>query len=299
MDKRKQSQTDSSYEDAKKFWDSLSDNPQTEIEPVSEQVKKEFHRKLIARIAAQEQKKEKRKIIRYSSLLVAATLVLIGSIVSYRSLFLPDVYQARDSDLMITLKDGSKVTLSKDAILTIEKSFPADTRDVFLEGNATFNVSKSKIHPFIVHAGSYETKVLGTVFKITQDKTNFKVDLYEGRVQVIKTEKPTETFVIHPKETFSNLGSKDVATIVDTKSINGSKIDNSATVSFTDIELFNAIKILEDTYNVKIQFPPSVANSKISASKEKATAPDLIRMISLKLNLKTKKIDDKTFQLEK
>jgi len=297
MDKRKQPQADS-YEDAKKFWDSLANNPQTDIEPVSEHEKKEFHRKLFARIEAHETKKRKRKIIRYSSLLVAATLVLIGSIVSYRSLYLPDVYQARDNDLMITLKDGSKVTLSKGAKLTVEKSFPSDTRDVFLEGNAVFNVTKSKIHPFIVHAGSYETKVLGTVFKITQDKTNFNVDLYEGKVQVIKTDKPTETFVIHPKETFSNLGSKDVATIVDSKSISTTQSDNSATVSFTDLELFNAIKILEDTYGVEIQFPPTVANSKISATKEKATAADLIRLISLKLNLKTKKINDKTFQLE-
>lgn len=297
MDKRKQPQADS-VEDAKKFWDSLSNKPQTGIEPISDQEKKEFHRKLFARIDAQEAKKRKRKLIRNSSLLVAATLVLIGSIISYRYLYLPDLYQAKETALMITLKDGSKVTLSKGAKLTIEKSFPGGTRDVFLEGNAVFKVAKSKIHPFIVHAGSYETRVLGTVFKITQHKTNFTVDLYEGKVQVIKTEKPAEAFTIHPKETFSNQGSKDVATIVETKSTDGSRSTNSATISLTDLELSNAIKILENTYDIKIHFPPAVGNSTISATKEKATAADMIRLISLKLNLKNTKINDKTFQLE-
>lgn len=295
MDKRKHPEP-LSLDEAKELWESLADN--IDCEPVTEQEKKEFHRKFYARIEAQEAKKRKSKTIRFTTVMVAAVLFLIGSIVSYRSLYLPDVYQSTGNVLKVTLKDGSTVTLSKGAILTVEKSFPADTRDVFLEGNAIFKVAKSKIHPFIVHAGSYETKVLGTVFKITQDKTNFNVDLYEGKVQVIKTEKPTETFVIHPKETFSNLGSKDVVTIVDTKSTGRPESDNLATVSFTSLELFSAIKILEDTYGVEIKFPPTVGNSKISVTKENGTATDLVRLISLKLSLKTKKINDKTFQLE-
>lgn len=296
MDKRKHKSI--AIDEAKELWDSLTNNTDADLEPPTEQEAKEFHRKLYARIEAHEAQKRRRKTFRYSSMLVAASLVIIFSILAYRTLFLPDVYTAYHDDLKVTLKDGSTAILAKGAILTVEKSFPAATRDVFLTGDAVFNVTKSKNHPFIVHAGLYETKVLGTVFKITQHKTTFNVDLYEGKVQIIKAEKPAETFIIHPKETFSNLGSKDVATIIDTKSTDHYLSNNSATVSLTDLELSNAIKILENTYGVKIQFPPALANSKISATKEKATAADLIRLISLKLNLKTIKINDKTFQLE-
>lgn len=297
MDKRKQPDQ-LSFDEAQELWDKLGNKTDAELETPTEQEKREFHQKLYARIEAHQAKKRKIKTIQYTSLMIAAVLVLICSVISYRSLYLPDVYQANQNVLTFTLKDGSRVTLSKGAKLTVEKSFPADTREVTLEGDAVFNVTKSKIHPFVVHAGSYHTKVLGTIFKITQDNLRFKVDLYEGKVQVIKVEKPTEAFVIHPKETFSNFGSKDVATIVNTKSTVGSRSYNSATVSFSDIELFNAIKILENTYGIIIHFPPDFANSKISVTKEKATAADLIRLISLKLNLKTTKINDKTFQLE-
>ncbi|WP_185286250.1 FecR family protein [Chryseobacterium indologenes] len=297
MDKRKQPDQ-LSFDEAKELWDKLGNKTDAELETPTEQEKREFHQKLYARIEAHQAKKRKIKTIRYTSLMIAAVLVLIGSVISYRSLYLPDVYQANQNVLTFTLKDGSRVTLSKGAKLTVEKSFPADTREVILEGDAVFNVTKSKKHPFVVHAGSYQTKVLGTIFKITQDNLRFNVDLYEGKVQVIKAEKPTETFIIKPKQTFSNFGSKDVATIVATKTTDTTLKDNTATISFTDLKLMDAIKILEDTYAVEIQYPYTASNSKLSATKEKATAADMIRLISLKLNLNTKKINDKTFQLE-
>ncbi|UMQ43101.1 FecR family protein [Chryseobacterium sp. Y16C] len=297
MDKRKQPDQ-LSFDEAKELWNELGNKTDAELETPTEQEKREFHQKLYARIEAHQAKKRKIKTIRYTSLMIAAVLVLIGSVISYRSLYLPDVYQATQNVLTLTLKDGSIVTLSKGAKLTVEKSFPADTREVILEGDAVFNVTKSKIHPFIVHAGSYQTKVLGTIFKITQDNQRFNVDLYEGKVQVIKAEKPTETFIIKPKQTFSNFGSKDVATIVATKTTDTTLKNNTATISFTDLKLMDAIKILEDTYAVEIQYPSTASNSKLSATKEKATAADMIRLISLKLNLNTKKINDKTFQLE-
>ncbi|EFK36094.1 MULTISPECIES: FecR family protein [Chryseobacterium] len=297
MDKRKQPDQ-LSFDEAKELWNELGNKRDAELETPTEQEKREFHQKLYARIEAHQAKKRRIKTLRYTSLMVAAVLLLIGSVISYRSLYLPDVYQADQHVLTFTLKDGSSVTLSKGAKLTVEKSFPADTREVILEGDAVFNVTKSKIHPFIVHAGSYQTKVLGTIFKITQDHQRFNVDLYEGKVQVIKAEKPTETFVIKPKQTFSNFGSKDVATIVATKTTDTTLKNNTATISFTDLKLMDAIKILEDTYGVKIQYPSTASNSKLSATKEKATAADMIRLISLKLNLNSKKINDKTFQLE-
>lgn len=296
MDEHKQPKP-LSFDEAKSLWESLAHKTDPDLKPATEQEKKEFYRKLYARIEAHEAKKRKLKTTRFTTVMVAAVLLLIGSIISYRSLYLPDVYEATQNAISVTLKDGSKVYLSKGAKLKVEKAFPGQTRDVFLEGDAEFAVSKSKAHPFIVHTGLYETKVLGTVFKITQSGPAFNVDLYEGKVQVIKTEKPAETFIIQPKQTFSNLGSTNIATIIPTKTADGSQKHYTATISFTDIELRTAIEILQDTYGVEIRYPPAASSSKISATATKATATDLLRLISLNLNLKIKTINGKTFQL--
>ncbi|MFP3675408.1 FecR domain-containing protein, partial [Bacillus sp. SIMBA_031] len=71
------------------------------------------------------------------------------SLIGYNTLVKPDVYLAKLQNSEIKLSDGSVVILSQGCKLTVEKSFPADTREVFLEGNAVFYVAKSKEHPFI------------------------------------------------------------------------------------------------------------------------------------------------------
>ncbi len=275
------------------------DDLHNEIEPLSDKESKELWDSLLSRIKAYEERKRKRNIIRYSSLMAAATLVLIASVVAYRSFFLPAVYNAGSNDLAITLKDGSKVTLSKGAKLTVEKSFPSATREVFLEGDAIFQVAKSKTHPFIVHGNGYETKVLGTTFKVTQTGKIFNVHLYEGTVQVTKTDKPKDVFVLHPQETFSNMGTTKVATIVASKNKAESPKGNTATLSFDNAELTDVALVLQQTFGIKIKYPLELGNQKISITKEKTTPSAMMSLISSQLGLNLKNKDDKTFELEK
>ncbi|MCQ9634167.1 FecR family protein [Chryseobacterium sp. WG23] len=273
-------------------------NKDPHIEPLSAQEAEEDWIAIISRIRAHEAKKRKRKITRFVSAIAASILLLIGTILTYEMYVLPDVYYARDNDLVITLKDSSQITLSKGSKLTVDKTFPSDTRDVFLDGNAVFKVSKSKIHPFIVHAGSYEAKVLGTVFKVTQAGRTFNVDLYEGKVQVSNSAKPQESYIIRPRETFTNMGSKQVAAV--TPTINrGYKNENKiATLGFTDFYLQDALKIIEKTYAITIKIPSDKASSKISILSKEATAEELIERISVQLNLNIKKTNVNTFELE-
>ncbi|AZB25144.1 MULTISPECIES: FecR family protein [Bacteroidota] len=273
-------------------------NEKNEIEPLTDQESKEVWEKLTSRIKDYELKKQKRKMIRFTSLMVAAILVLIGSIVSYRSLYIPDVYQATQNVLTITLKDGSIVTLSKGAKLTVEKSFPSDTRDVLLEGDAIFNVSKSKTHPFIVHAGNYQAKVLGTIFKVVQSGSNLNIDLYEGKVQVTQNERIKESYVIHPNETFSNLGDTKVAVITPTKKETSEKTASKVSISFRDYDLQQAISTIEKIYGIKIIFPENRSYSKISIVAPEETADKLLERVAIQLNLNIEKVNENTFQLE-
>ncbi|KXH84907.1 FecR family protein [Chryseobacterium kwangjuense] len=273
-------------------------NKDPHIEPLSAQEAEEDWIAIISRIRAHEAKKRKRKITRFVSAIAASILLLIGTILTYRMYVLPDVYYARDNDLIITLKDSSHIILSKGAKLTVDKSFPSDTREVFLEGNAVFEVRKSKIHPFIVHAGSYEAKVLGTVFKVMQTSSTFTVDLYEGKVQVSNTAKPKESYILRPKETFSNMGSKQVVTVTPTMNTGNKNENITATLAFTDFYLQDAIKVVEKTYSVTIKFPSDKAFSKISILSKEATAEELVERISVQLNLNIKKTHVNIFELE-
>lgn len=275
------------------------DHGEKEIEPFTEHDDREFWKKLRSRIDIHEAKKKRqRRIIRWASWTSAAVLVLLCSLIAYRYFFLPDVYHAEHRMVSLILNDGSKVTLFKGATLTIDKSFPSNTRDVFLEGNAKFEVTKSKKHPFIVHAGNYQAKVLGTVFNVIQNGPSFKIFLHEGKVQVSQREKPKESYMLRPNETFTNTGDKNIALILSMENKASQKKDSRITLGFTDLDLEHAIALIELSYGIKISIPPDRKSSKITFHAQDETAEKLIERISIQLNLNIKKIDANTFELE-
>jgi hypothetical protein len=86
----------------------------------------------------------------------------------------------------IVLSDGTKVWLNSGSKLVFPVSFKGDKREVFLEGEAIFEVAHNSEKPFFVKATNYNIKVLGTVFSVsnyTEDK-DIETVLESGSVQI-------------------------------------------------------------------------------------------------------------------
>ena len=66
----------------------------------------------------------------------------------------------------MVLADGTKVWLNADSKLRFPVSFTAERREVYLEGEAYFEVAKDSEHPFIVHISRGAIEVLGTGFNV-------------------------------------------------------------------------------------------------------------------------------------
>ena len=87
---------------------------------------------------------------------------------------------------LLTLADGTKVTLNANSTLEYPQNFiDASERRVRLSGEAYFEVTKNPHRPFIVEAGEMQTKVLGTVFDVKAYSIGSpRVTLLEGKVKV-------------------------------------------------------------------------------------------------------------------
>jgi transmembrane sensor len=92
---------------------------------------------------------------------------------------------------VITLPDSSHVTLQPYSTLHYAHHFIENKREVFLEGEAFFSVTKDTTRPFLVYYNNIVTKVLGTSFTInTNAKTgNIEVSVKTGKVQVYENDK--------------------------------------------------------------------------------------------------------------
>lgn len=70
----------------------------------------------------------------------------------------------------LILVDGTKIWLSPSSSLEYPDQLIGNLREVKLEGEAFFDVAKDKKHPFIIHSGRMDTRVVGTSFNIQSYK---------------------------------------------------------------------------------------------------------------------------------
>ena len=92
--------------------------------------------------------------------------------------------QSNNTFVTQTFADNSSVELNHNSTLIIDKNYGNTTREMWLEGEASFNVTPSS-KPFIVHTKQGDITVLGTQFNVYNDVINdfAMVELYNGSIQ--------------------------------------------------------------------------------------------------------------------
>ncbi|MDO6429614.1 FecR family protein [Flavitalea sp. BT771] len=101
---------------------------------------------------------------------------------AYNSLVVP-----KGGQYKIVLPDASVVWINSASVLKYPASFAGQkTREVYLMGEAYFEISPDKIHPFIVKSDKQEARVLGTHFDINAypDNPTIRTTLLEGGLEV-------------------------------------------------------------------------------------------------------------------
>jgi transmembrane sensor len=119
-----------------------------------------------------------------------------------------EVSSRNGSKTTLTLPDGSKVWLNAGSVLTYNKDFGGEKREVELSGEAFFEVvpaispvTTQKI-PFLIHTQHIDVRVLGTAFNVKSypgDKQT-ETSLVHGKVEVMIHNRPDEKIILHPNE---------------------------------------------------------------------------------------------------
>jgi len=102
--------------------------------------------------------------------------------------------------LQTTLPDGSKVWLNSESRLTYNQDYGHAMREVYLQGEAFFEVMENKVKPFIVYSGELKITALGTSFNVNAiTSTESSVALVTGKVEVVnESGKKKESVVLEP-----------------------------------------------------------------------------------------------------
>ena len=105
----------------------------------------------------------------------------------------------KGGEYRIELEDGTKVWINSASRLRYPVVFSGDTREVYLDGEAYFEVRRDVDRPFIVHSGEQKVTVLGTSFGIScyASEANDYTTLVSGKVKV-DLERGKQSFVLEP-----------------------------------------------------------------------------------------------------
>ena len=100
----------------------------------------------------------------------------------------------------ITLVDGTNVWLNARTSLSYPVKFGKNNRQVVLDGEAYFDVTKDKSKPFIVQTDNYNVEVLGTQFDVNaySETGEFETTLMSGSVKVASASDSTQKITLKP-----------------------------------------------------------------------------------------------------
>jgi transmembrane sensor len=172
----------------------------------------------------------------------------------------------RGQKSQIVLADGTKVWLNSDTKIKYPGNFNKNQRDVYLDGEAFFEVAKNEHQPFVVHTSQVNVKVLGTKFNIKAyaDESDIETSLFEGKINLVLNNSLAENPVekeVEPGQSlvYSKADHQLVAKKIPQDEINGWKNNQ---LIFKDDTFSNLVRRLERWYDVKVVYDEKQFNDR-------------------------------------
>lgn len=222
----------------------------------------------------------------YWKVAAAVTLLLAAGMASYMFWvnMSTEVY-AENSRMMLSLPEGTQVTLAPGTKLTYQKNNFAE-RIVQVAGEAYFDVVKSD-NRFTVHLPHGAIEVLGTSFNVKTGNTT-EISLESGQLEFIAAQK---AWPLEAGERLTYDLQSGLASIEHMSNHNASSW-KTGVFQFDGITVKEAAALLEKFYAVPVVVDASVASCKVSGYFSQAPLNEIIASICLATGSSSSKEND-------
>ena len=210
-------------------------------------------------------------------LICSVAIILTGDFLNMTGPAMITVHNNNKLERSIKLIDGSSVTLGADSRIQYSKSFnKLNKREVYLEGNAFFDVAHNPSKPFVVHSEKVQTVVLGTAFTVEAYPwvKEITVTVKRGKVSV-SDESRLQGIITPDQQIRYNKGNRvSIKGKVNATSYNNWK---TGTLLFKNVTVAEAADILEKKFKIKVLFSDrEVKTKRFTASFNVADSLDTI-----------------------
>jgi transmembrane sensor len=183
----------------------------------------------------------------------------------------------------IKLSDGSIVQLNSNASLKYPEIFKGFKREVYLTGEAFFEIEKDSLHPFIIHTGELSTHVLGTSFNVNATASNIIVSVATGKVRVIQGNN-MQVLLPNEKVKYSRTNHTMIKEPAD---LDNELAWKNLTLKLEDVSLADAAKKIEQRYGVTVYFKnDNIRQCRITGKYKNESIENVLRAISYSTGIK-------------
>ena len=204
-----------------------------------------------------------RRVIASASAVLAAAVILFMCMLWSRPSenAAPEIFEIvaeRGQKSSVTLPDGSCVMINSASTISYTSDYNVKERNVFLSGEAYFDVASNADIPFVVHADKVSVTALGTEFNIKAyaEDPYVVTTLVEGSV---RTEAGTQYELLTRAQEASYNKEADVLLAYDVKDISRAVPWIRNELLFENESLADIAVTLERMYNVTIVFEDEAA----------------------------------------
>lgn len=204
-----------------------------------------------------------RRVIASASAVLAAAVILFMCMLWSRpsenaasEIF--EIVAERGQKSSVTLPDGSRVMINSASTISYTSDYNVKERNVFLSGEAYFDVASNADIPFVVHADKVSVTALGTEFNVKAyaEDPYVVTTLVEGSV---RTEAGTQYELLTRAQEASYNKEADVLLAYDVKDISRAVPWIRNELLFENESLADIAVTLERMYNVTIVFEDEAA----------------------------------------
>ena len=202
----------------------------------------------------------------------------------------------------LLLSDGTQVWINSGSRLVYAPQFTGDTREVFLEGEAYFEVAKDASKPFYVRTDAFTINVLGTKFNVKayKDDMEYTTVLVEGKVSMrVQDQFFSKDVILAPNQKVTLMKGQD--------DFQRSNVDETGFytnwiygyLEFKNAHLNDVLKSIQRYYNIDIELNTGNQSSIVSGKLDLKSEPDrIMNGLGLLSHTKIIKTDNKYVVLE-
>ncbi|MBE9469493.1 MAG: FecR family protein [Bacteroidetes bacterium] len=159
----------------------------------------------------------------------------------------------------IILPDNSIVVINSGTELRYSENFGEKNRDVFLYGEAYFDVTHNSSKPFIVHTCENTVKVVGTAFNISAfpDEDIHRISLERGKIELAKNGESFSS--LSPNQIYLLVRKSKQAKVFKSQNIKMYSSWKEGSIRFVNQTFFDITTKLERSHNINF----NIKNKKI------------------------------------